>query len=210
MTATLQGRGLAAERGQRVLFRGLELTLDPGRIVWLRGRNGRGKTTLLRLLAGLSTPVEGEVRLDGRPLDATARQQLLYLGHQNALAGDLRVSEALRFIAALHGRPDEPGVIAAALARLGLAKKRNAFVRTLSQGQRRRAALARLALPEPPPVWLLDEPFDALDSDGTVALQALIDEHAARGGCALITSHIVPPATRHDVFDLDPFAPAGV
>lgn len=205
----LTAHGLAAERGTRLLFRNLQLTLAPGRVVWLRGRNGRGKTTLLRLLAGLATPAEGEVRLDDRPLDAAARARLLYLGHQNALAGDLRVVEALRFLSALHGREAGGEQIAAALARLGLARRHQAFVRTLSQGQRRRAALARLALPDAPPVWLLDEPFDALDTDGTTALHTLIGEHVARGGSALVTSHIVPPADSHDTLDLDVFAAAG-
>lgn len=207
--AVLSAVGLAAERGTRMLFRNLQLTLPPGRVVWLRGRNGRGKTTLLRLLAGLSTPAEGEVRLDDRPLDAAGRACLLYLGHQNALAGDLRVVEALRFLAALHGREVGGEQIAAALARLGLARRHRAFVRTLSQGQRRRAALARLALPDAPPVWLLDEPFDALDTEGTTALQALIAEHVGHGGSAVITSHIVPPTAAHDTLDLDDFAAPG-
>ena len=205
----LSAHALAAERGARLLFRNLELALPPGRVVWLRGRNGRGKTTLLRLLAGLATPAEGEVKLDNRPLDGAARARLLYLGHQNALAGDLRVVEALRFLSALHGREAGAEQIAAALARLGLSRRHQAFVRTLSQGQRRRAALARLALPDAPPVWLLDEPFDALDTDGTAALQALIGEHVARGGSAVITSHIVPPGDVHDTLDLDGFAAAG-
>ena len=206
---TLSAHGLAAERGARLLFRQLQLQVAPGHVVWLRGRNGRGKTTLLRLLAGLATPAEGEVRLDDRPIDAAGRAKLLYLGHQNALAGDLRVTEALRFLAALHGRQAGSEQIAAALARMGLAKRHQAFVRTLSQGQRRRAALARLALPDTPPVWLLDEPFDALDTDGTAALHTLIGEHLARGGSAVITSHIVPPADVHDTLDLDGFAAAG-
>lgn len=206
--ATLSGQGLAAERGGRLLFKGLGFTLPPGRVSWLRGRNGRGKTTLLRLLAGLSSPAEGEVRLDGARFDAAARGRLLYLGHQNALAADLRVGEALAFLAALHGRPAGDEVVAAALARLGLARRRQAFVRTLSQGQRRRTALARLALPEAPPVWLLDEPFDALDTEGTEVLHTLLADHVARGGSALVTSHIVPPGAGCDTLDLDDFAGA--
>jgi len=205
----LSAHGLAAERGGRLLFKGLHFTLAPGQVTWLRGRNGRGKTTLLRLLAGLATPAEGEVRLGNARWDAAARGRVLYLGHQNALAADLRVGEALAFLAALHGRPAGEEVVAAALARLGVARRRNAFVRTLSQGQRRRSALARLALPEPPPVWLLDEPFDALDTEGAEALHAIVAEHAARGGSALVTSHIVPPLPGCATLDLDEFATPG-
>ncbi len=202
----LSAHGLAAERGGRLLFKGLQFVLPPGQVTWLRGRNGRGKTTLLRLLAGLSSAAEGEVRLDGTALDATTRGRLLYLGHQNALAADLRVGEALAFLAALQGRPAGDEVVAAALARLGLARRRQAFVRTLSQGQRRRTALARLALPASPSVWLLDEPFDALDTEGTGVLHALLADHVAGGGSALVTSHIVPPAPGCDTLDLDDFA----
>lgn len=207
--ALLEVEGLAAERGGRTLFRQLAFALPPGRVVWLRGANGRGKTTLLRMLAGLASPADGAIRVEGRPLDAEARHRLLWLGHANALAGELRVEEALAFLARLAGRPADADTLAAALARLGLAKRRRAFVRTLSQGQRRRAALARLALPAPPPVWLLDEPYDALDTEGCQTLHALLAEHAARGGSALVTSHVVPPAgTDGEVLDLDRFAPA--
>lgn len=189
---TLAAAALGGQRGERPLFRDVELTLRPGEVVWLRGRNGRGKTSLLRLLAGLSTPARGAVTWDGAPLPRVApqwRRRLIYLAHANALKDDLTVGESLRFLARLQGGAPSPADVSAALARLGIERLRNAPVRTLSQGQRRRAALARLALPQPPSVWLLDEPFDALDGEGVQALHGLLSEQARRGGSVLLTSH---------------------
>jgi len=183
---------LEGQRGERVLFRELELALAPGEVVWLRGRNGRGKTTLLRLLAGLATPVTGEISFDGVPLARAGshwRGEMLYIGHANALKDDLSATEALAFVAGLRGRPPAAEAVAGALGRLGVGASARAPVRTLSQGQRRRVALARLALPVAPRLWLLDEPFDALDDHGIVILNALLAEHAARGGATLLTSH---------------------
>lgn len=204
----LEARALGGDRGGRVLFRGLSLRLAPGQLVWLRGRNGRGKTSLLRLLAGLATPVEGAVHVDGRALgraDAGWRQRLIYIGHPNALKEDLSVTESLRFFAHLQGRRATDAEIGAALGRLGIARLAPAPVRTLSQGQRRRVALARLALPQPPSVWLLDEPFDALDDDGVARLNGLLAAQARAGGSALLTSH--QPLSLQDPppipFDLD-------
>jgi len=209
----LRAAGLEGQRGERVLFRGLELSLAPGDIVWLRGRSGRGKTTLLRLLAGLATPAGGEIAFRGTPLPkagAAWRADLVYIGHANALKDDLSATEALRFIAGLRGREPDAKTVAQALARLGVADRARAAVRTLSQGQRRRVALARLALPDPPALWLLDEPFDALDDVGIATLNTLLSEHAARGGAALLTSHqalsLKDPVPR--IFDLDPYVVA--
>jgi heme exporter protein A len=205
--ARLATRQLAARRGDRLLFRGLDLELGAGEIVWLRGTNGRGKTTLLRLLAGLSTPAEGEVRVQGQPLSAAApqwRRDLAYIAHANALKDDLLAHEALRFAAGLRGVPVAPEAVRAALERLGVGRQARLPVRVLSQGQRRRVALARLALPHAPGLWLLDEPFDALDEAGIGTLEALLREHAAAGGAVLLTSHQALPAglaTR--VLDLD-------
>jgi heme exporter protein A len=209
----LQTRALDGRRGDRLLFTGLQLELGAGEVVWLRGRNGRGKTTLLRLLAGLSTPAAGDIVLAGvvrKRSDAAARADVLYLAHANALKDDLTAMEALRFLGALHGHASDDAALGAALARLGVASRARAAVRTLSQGQRRRVALARLALPQPPRVWLLDEPFDALDDQGIAALDALLAEHAARGGAVLLTSHqalsLRSPVPRE--LNLDDFAKA--
>jgi heme exporter protein A len=203
----LAARSLAARRGDRLLIQGLELELHAGEVVWLRGTNGRGKTTLLRLLAGLSTPAEGAVWWEGQELRGAApgwRRELAYIAHANALKDDLLAHEALRFVAGLRGTPVSPQAVEAALERLGVARQARLPVRVLSQGQRRRVALARLALPDPPRVWLLDEPFDALDDAGIGTLEALMRTHAAAGGTVLLTSHqALPPGLTTRVLDLD-------
>lgn len=190
--APLEATGLRCERGERALFDGLELRLAPGEIVWLRGANGRGKTTLLRTLAGLGTPAAGELRLGGRPIkaaDPAWRRQLLYLGHANALKDDLTAVESLDFSARLAGTPATAAEVQAALAALGVGALARRAVRTMSQGQRRRVALARLALAPKPSLALLDEPFDALDDDGIDRLAGLLAGIAGAGGCVLFTSH---------------------
>lgn len=209
----LQALDLAGQRGERALFEHLELELEPGTVVWLRGRNGRGKTSLLRLLAGLATPMDGQILVGGQPqrrAQPAWRRSLVYIGHLNALKDDLSASEALAFLEQVGGRKPAPAQIDAALARLGVQHKRRALVRTLSQGQRRRVALARLALALDQALWLLDEPFDALDADGVHALNELLAEHAARGGATLLTSHqalsLAEPVPR--IFDLDRHAVA--
>jgi heme exporter protein A len=188
----LEGRQLACRRGRRLLFQQLDIALPPGSITWLRGTNGSGKTSLMRILAGLSAPSDGQVLWNGRPLreaGAEARTGTLYIGHANALKDDLTLLESLAFLARLGGLDAADARAAAALERAGLAAQRHVAVRTLSQGQRRRGALARLALDDAPRSWILDEPYDALDSASTVQLSRLIEAHAARGGAVLLTSH---------------------
>ncbi|MDD5324538.1 MAG: heme ABC exporter ATP-binding protein CcmA, partial [Polaromonas sp.] len=163
----MAARALACQRGRRRLFRGLNLQLEPGSVTWLRGTNGSGKTSLLRILAGLSQPSEGEVTWAGKPLKqvaSEARQGMVYIGHANALKEDLTLVEAVAFLAVLAGLDEPRGRARQALHHLNLANRCDAPVRTLSQGQRRRGALARLVLDEQPRTWVLDEPFDALDS----------------------------------------------
>jgi heme exporter protein A len=188
--ATLVVRDLVCRRGERVLFAPTSFIVRPGTIVWIRGANGQGKTTLLRTLAGLSAPAAGELAWGGSPAPAP---RPVYLAHANALKDDLTVGESLRFLLHLAGgRVDGPAVDVA-LARFGLTSRRDAFVRTLSQGQRRRVALARLAAQRELLPWLLDEPFDALDAAGVDVLAALIAEHARRGGSVVLTSHLALP-----------------
>lgn len=207
---TLSLVDLACRRGNRLLFRGVNLEVGAGRAVWLRGRNGRGKTSLLRLACGLAVPEAGHVLWGGvalrRANDGAARR--VYVGHANALKDDLTVMESLRFLAHLHGRAHDETTLAAALARVGMASRRDAPVRTLSQGQRRRAALARLALENQSALWILDEPYDALDVDGIACVNALLHEHLARRGSVLLTSHQPPGAAAPVMaeFDLDHFA----
>jgi heme exporter protein A len=174
---------LACRRGERILFRGLNLAVRPGEIVWVRGANGQGKTSLLRLLAGLARPEAGRI-------EHGADRERVYVGHANALKDDLTVAESLMFLSRLHGFDTGAEAHERALRRFGLFSRRNAPVRTLSQGQRRRVALARLCTAPATALWLLDEPFDALDAEGVDALNALLAEHAARGGSVLLTSHV--------------------
>lgn len=156
------------------------MTVQPGQLVWVRGPNGRGKTSLLRLIAGLSQPASGQ-------LDVAT--PIVYMGHQHALKDDLTAQESLGFLVRLHGgQGDEAGLVRA-LEHMGVKAKRRALVRTLSQGQRRRVALARLALSAPGAIWVLDEPFDALDTQGIDTLNTLIQTHRQSGGSVVLTSH---------------------
>ncbi|HMC16167.1 MAG TPA: cytochrome c biogenesis heme-transporting ATPase CcmA [Albitalea sp.] len=206
----LSASALACRRGSRLLFKNLDLDVDAGEIVWVRGQNGSGKTSLLRLIAGLSTPEHGRVLLDGIPVRSAAAhgRGLVYIAHANALKEDLSVSEALEFLLRIHARPCTPAIVQAALERIGLLSRRQALVRTLSQGQRRRVALARLAVDDGAALWLLDEPFDALDIDGIARLNGLLNDQVRRGGSVLLTSHLgVSTATlRPREVDLDAYA----
>ena len=175
---------LACRRGERVLFSGFTLDLAPGELVWLRAANGYGKTSLLRVLAGLAHAESGTIRRSGGAP--------LYLAHANALKDDLTVVESVRYQSRLHGLAPTGAALADAIRRLGLHARRHAPIRTLSQGQRRRVALTRLCLSDAPITWLLDEPWDALDTEGIALVSTLLTDHAARGGNALFTSHVVP------------------
>lgn len=190
----LAAHDLACRRADRRLFHRLSLGVLPGQLLWVRGDNGRGKTSLLRLLAGLSTPDQGRLswaRAAAAGLDADGgpAPARVYIGHHNALKDDLSAHEALQFLARLHRLAADPAAIDAALEAMGVQRISRAWVRTLSQGQRRRVALARLALERMASVWLLDEPYDALDAQGSERLGALLQAHRLRGGAVVLTSH---------------------
>lgn len=180
-TPLLAARRLACRRGDRLLFSELDVELRAGQVLWVRGRNGCGKTSLLRILAGLSSPEAGAVQRASR---------LAYLAHSNALKEDLSVLESLQFLACLQGMPADEATCSEGLKRVGLHDRRRAPVRTLSQGQRRRVALARLFMPASAAVWILDEPYDALDSDAVATLDAALQAHARGGGAVMLTSHL--------------------
>ena len=186
----LEAADLACTRGGRTLFRGLSFSLRAGEVLRVAGANGRGKTSLLRILCGLLTPHAGEVRWRGSAIRALAEEffrSLLYIGHAPALKDDLTAEENLSIACTLAGDAVHGSGIASALERLQV--PRGVFVKKLSQGQRRRALLARLAVSEARPLWLLDEPFAALDTDAAGVVETLVAAHVARGGMAIYTSH---------------------
>ncbi len=186
---------LAAQRGDRPLFSALSLTLQAGDCVHLRGENGVGKTTLLKLLAGLSQPQQGEIYWRGQPLAALGDAyfaELHYFGHKDALKELLSPFDNLQLAAKLAGNSLPESAILDVLARVGLARECDLPVRSLSQGQKKRAALARL-LATPRPLWLLDEPFVALDAKAQSQLGEWIADHCQQGGIALFTSHQTIP-----------------
>ncbi len=181
--------GLSCRRAGEWLFKGLDFECQPGQLVWLRGSNGSGKTSLLRILAGLSHADEGQLAFHTTDMHAV-RQVLVYIGHSNGLKDDLSALESLGFVARLHGRPCDQDALGLALGRLAIHHRRHVVVRNLSQGQRRRVALSRLALERGAGLWLLDEPFDSLDAEGIAAINGLLMEHLGRGGGVVMTSHV--------------------
>ncbi|HTQ77035.1 MAG TPA: cytochrome c biogenesis heme-transporting ATPase CcmA [Burkholderiales bacterium] len=188
----LRADSLACERGGRPLFARLGFALEPGSLLRVRGANGSGKTSLLRILAGLTRPAAGEVRWRGEAiggLDDAYRREMLFIGHAAGVKDDMTVAENLDFACRLSGATAAGAEIAGALEALGIARLAPLPARFLSQGQRRRAALARLALPGAAPLWLLDEPFAALDEDGIGRVAALCGAHLAAGGLVVLTSH---------------------
>jgi heme exporter protein A len=157
----------------------------------LAGENGSGKTTLLKILAGLLEPDAGEVRWQGQPirrLHEDYARRLVFLGHAPAVKDELTAAENLAVACTLAGRPASAGAVHEALERYGLPPN-PVPVRRLSQGQRRRAALARLALSADAPLWLLDEPFAALDASAARLTEELIAGHVARGGAVAYSTH---------------------
>jgi heme exporter protein A len=186
----LEARDLACLRGDRAVFAGLSFALPPGAALLLTGANGAGKSTLLRILAGLLRPAEGAVLWQGEDVaaePASHAARLRYLSHQDALKPALTVAENLDFFARLWG-----GAVAPALEALALAPLAELPARVLSSGQKRRLALARLAL-APVPLWLLDEPTTGLDAASVERLGALLAVHRARGGIVVAATHLPLP-----------------
>ena len=182
---------ISCVRADHTLFSGVGFELAPGECLHLEGGNGVGKTSLLRILAGFSPAAQGEVHWQGQRLgSSTCRlsQDLLYLGHQLALKDELNAIENLQAGAAIAGTPLAPEMALAALQQMGLGSPAGLPVRVLSQGQKRRVALARLAV-HTQPLWLLDEPFVALDAPAQQLVVGLLRKHLARGGMVLFTSH---------------------
>jgi heme exporter protein A len=188
----LQARGLACTRGERSLFEALSFELEPGQCLHVAGANGAGKTSLLRILAGLLPPTEGAVHWRGRAI-AGAREEygaeLAFVGHLNGVKDDLSAAENVRLAAALRGAAASAAEVRAALRAVQLEDYAEAHARQLSQGQKRRLALTRLCGARPPPLWILDEPFNALDVASVGVLRGLIDAQLACGGLVVLTAH---------------------
>ncbi len=187
--ALLEVVDLECIRGDRLLFGGLAFALGAGEIVQVEGANGAGKTSLLRILCGLARPTAGEVRWQGTDIRAQRAgygRVVAYVGHAAGVTERLSGIENLRYAARMAGTGAEG--TSAALERVGLADCGELPVRALSAGQRRRVALARLLL-LPARLWLLDEPFTALDAGGRALVERLLSEHLRGGGLAVLTSH---------------------
>ncbi len=184
---------LSCVRDERTLFSGLSFTLEPGEIVQIEGRNGAGKTSLMRILAGLSSADAGEVRWQGvntRRQRDVFHQQLLYLGHQPGVKSVLTAFENLAFYLSVNrpsGKADADAIYQA-LDNVGLLGYEDVTVAQMSAGQQRRVALARLWL-STAPLWILDEPLTAIDKQGVATLINLFEQHAEQGGMVLLTTH---------------------
>ncbi len=187
----LEAIDLAARRGFTRLFSSLSLGVEPGCALLVTGANGTGKTTLLRILAGLCEPFGGRVRWRGEdvaPFAQSLRQDVVFCGHLTALKDELTAEENLAALIALSGDKVEPAKMREALVTVTLDRQASLPARALSQGQRRRLGLARLTLTRRP-LWLLDEPATALDTEGIALLTRLIAGHLERGGCAVAATH---------------------
>lgn len=187
----LEVRELTCSRGDRQLFHDITFNLNAGQLLYLQGHNGSGKTTLLRSLAGLLIPERGEILWNGsntRRERQAFQQDLLFLGHLNGLKGDLSAVENLRYHSALRGAAIAEADAWQTLSDIGLRGFEDLPVKYLSQGQKRRVALARLWL-DRSALWVLDEPFSALDTAAVASLQEVIRKHLHRGGMAILTTH---------------------
>lgn len=187
----LSAHDLACERGERLLFRHLGFQLENGEALLVKGGNGHGKTSLLRILCGLSAPVEGEVRWRDQPIRSVHEQygqEMVYVAHANGIKEDLTPLENLRLSSALAGRELDPEAAAAALEKVGLGRCLDVPTRALSFGQRRRVALAGLMMAGAL-LWILDEPLTGLDVRGVAMVEQLIRDHLQGGGMAVMTTH---------------------
>ena len=187
----LRGSALAAVRGDRRLFAGLEFALEAGELLYVNGPNGSGKTTLLRMICGLVSPAEGVISWNGEDIRSVTdayRAEVVYLGHLNGVKDDLNALENLRINCRLAGYEPSAAELVRALGEIGLGGIETLPTKVLSQGQKRRVALARLLLTRAH-LWVLDEPYTALDSAAVGLLQDVLRNHLAQGGLVILTTH---------------------
>ncbi len=195
---------LSCIRGDRTLFSDLSFTLSPGQLLHVKGPNGSGKTTLLRTVCGLFQPQHGSIfwnKENINSLEEDYRREFLYLGHQNGIKDDLNGLENLTLSCRLDSSNVNNDQIRQALGEMGLAGFEDLPTKMLSQGQKRRVALARLLL-NTAPLWILDEPFVALDADAVELLQSVIADKLQNGGLVMLTTHLEVAFTRGEMCQL--------
>ncbi|MGD8784053.1 MAG: cytochrome c biogenesis heme-transporting ATPase CcmA [Thioalkalispiraceae bacterium] len=196
VTNIVSAEKLSSEKQDRWLFKDISFKIEPGQLLHIKGANGTGKTTLLRILCGLTTPDNGKIYWGNKPILKQRDQyhtQLSYVGHHDGIKQDLSVEENLKVAAVLaQGKQTQPRLynLDQVLNKMGLIKKKTSFAHALSAGQRRRLALARCLLNETS-IWVLDEPLTALDSQGTQLVEEMVRQHLERDGIAILTSHHV-------------------
>ncbi|MBS9809429.1 cytochrome c biogenesis heme-transporting ATPase CcmA [Vibrio alginolyticus] len=187
----LEVSNLTAIRDERVLFENLQFEIKPGELVQIEGRNGTGKTTLLRIVTGLGDREEGVIKWKGEEVEKSRdvfHQELLFLGHQTGVKRELTALENLRFYQSIQNNRSSDEEIFIALTQVGLAGREDVPVAQLSAGQQRRVALARLWLSKQI-LWILDEPLTAIDKQGVKVLESLFASHADNGGIVVLTTH---------------------
>jgi heme exporter protein A len=191
----LRVSNLACIRGERILFKNLSFELNSGKLLFVQGENGSGKTTLLRTLCGLSMPAVGDVLWNQQHITTLAEDyfgQILYIGHLAGIKDDLSAVENIQFSLALSGNTVNRLQVIAALDSLGVARYADLPTRVLSQGQKKRVALAQLWMQDNPkltPLWILDEPFSALDTNMIKKMEQHIEKYVKNGGMVVFTSH---------------------
>jgi heme exporter protein A len=191
MSRTLEANALECVRGGRKLFQNLSFSLEQGELLEVSGANGSGKTSLLRMLCNLLAPTAGKILWQGARISSLKEEylkELAYLGHANGVKAELSASENLRIHAGLTGGQMSEEKIGAALERMGLGGSVDLPSKTLSQGQQRRLALARLPIMDKT-LWILDEPLTALDSAAVRLVQSILEEHLKGGGLIVLTTH---------------------
>ncbi|MFB9134836.1 cytochrome c biogenesis heme-transporting ATPase CcmA [Vibrio olivae] len=187
----LEVRNLTAIRDERELFTDLSFTVSRGELVQIEGRNGTGKTTLLRMITGLGEQDEGDILWNQEKIQQQREefhQELLFLGHHTGVKRELTAYENLRFYLVMHRQQPQQTAIYDALMKVGLAGREDVPVGQLSAGQQRRVALARLWLSHQT-LWILDEPLTAIDKQGVKVLEALFLQHVEQGGMVILTTH---------------------